>query len=417
LVANAPAPAAENESGRRRILRRTAVTLFLLVLVGSILAFFVGLLIGELPVFIAGSAGFVGCGLIADVVGALRIGEPDEDPAQLRSRRRLAVAEVLLITGWVVLAFVAWFDRPLVLGTAWAVGVVVIVVVFRELRHASGIVDPEPETLQDAPPADFSPEQAEHFWRERNRRLLWATLMLFDVAAYGGALLAGVLIGGDSAVAALGVSALLLVPITLVAWRLHKWLDIPFGAIPPRPEPEETAVPQEVEYRVGLVNAALLPLAVAFVSIMLGAIAISEGRKGPEPAISSAAALLVAAATVLAVASAIAIFVRSRRMRLEVGPDGLRSVNFWSSRAVRWAEIERIEAASSPGLTAVMTIASALAEQEAPGARALDVRLKDGGAVRVGVRNFADPHRSAGFQRILVALRREAAAHEVPIRF
>lgn len=417
MVAHAPAPAADSESRGRRRLRRAALTVFFVVLVASVLAFFAGLLAQIWSLFVAGAVGFVGCALIGDVVAALTAEEPGDDAASRRSRRGLAVAEVLLTFGWVVFALAAWHDRVVVLGLAWAAGIIVITLVFHELRSAHGIVEPEPDTLADAPPPDFSPAQAERFWRDRNARLIWGALMLFDVAAYGGALFGGILLAGETAAGAIGVTVLLLVPVALVSFGLHKWLDIPFGAMPPRIEPDQADVPQQADYRVGFVTAALMPLAVAFLPLMFGAIVIGEGRKGPEPAIGSTGTVLVAAAMAASLVVAVAIFVRARRMRLEVGPHGVRVVNFWISRAVRWDEIERIYAARSAGLTATTAVGSAMGGVDIPDARGLRVALKDGGEVRVGVRNFADPLRDARFQRILVALRREAAAHGVPTQF
>src|SRR5688500_1348346 len=107
-----------------------------------------------------------------------------------------------------------------------------------------------------------------------------------------------------------------------------------------------------------------MPFAIAFVALMFGAIVIGEGRREPEPSIGARGTGVTIAALTLAFVCAIAIFVRSRRMRLEVDRDGLRVVNFWSSKSARWDEIERIHAARSAGLTTGLDVASELAAAE-----------------------------------------------------
>jgi Bacterial PH domain len=191
--------------------------------------------------------------------------------------------------------------------------------------------------------------------------------------------------------------------------------------IPARPRPNVRDVPDTVVYPAGVFNVVLVFFAPAFVSVMLGAIVVGLGLEGEEPSFGYGGAALVIAATVACVAGAAAAAVRVRRMRLEVSPEGLRVVNFWSGRSLRWDEIDRVETRAHLALAVAVATVGAAADRDIPvqSLRGVRVRLKDPRAspLGIGVVSLGDPLRDEHLQRALVALRREGEAHGVPVGF
>ena len=134
--------------------------------------------------------------------------------------------------------------------------------------------------------------------------------------------------------------------------------------------------------------------------------------------LSKGAAAAVVAATALGVALSIAAYARVRRMRLEVGPEGVRIVNFFRASAfARWHEIASVEPSGPWARTGLAMAVATVADvpDELITGRGIRIRLDDVNSLPVEVTALTDPNRDAHFQQVLVALRREGAAHDVPV--
>jgi hypothetical protein len=118
----------------------------------------------------------------------------------------------------------------------------------------------------------------------------------------------------------------------------------------------------------------------------------------------------------------VAVGVRALRMRMDVGPDGLRIVNFWKSHDIPWASAAAVEDARSRLLNTLSIAVATTGQDVSPSlTHGICVRLKDGRGdpalaprIRATVTVGVDPERSARYAALVVALRREAEAHEVP---
>jgi hypothetical protein len=393
-----------------------ASTLLIAAFSGSFVVFFVGMLATTDAMFSWGLAAFTVSSLAVDIFFAWYPVDADVDAAAERRRRRLALTETLALAGWVVVAWIASDGQTILFVIVCAGGGGPIIALFHVLRSRLSPGEASPQPLAEAP-EEVSPQQAERFWAERKVRVIWFLLSLLECGGFFGALLAGVLLAGGTIAGALGVACLVFAPIALLSWALHRRYEIPLmTTMPARPQPEVQDVRETVVYRASMFNAALVFLAPAFVFVMFGAIIVSLGRGGPEPSFGNGTAALVIGATVAGVACALAAAIRVRRMRLEIGPEGLRVVNFFRGAFLTWDEIAHVETAALWWLEGASIVLAAV-EQEVPAVRGVRVRLKDVHAwpLRVSVVNFGDPHRDARLQRALVALRREGEAHGVAV--
>jgi hypothetical protein len=400
-----------SEPAKGRLERALGFSL-LAVFSGSFITFFAAMFIGSDSLFSTGVTALILSGVAIDLFFDLTASGAEE--ARGRSRRRwLAIGEVATVSGWVVFAWSSW--QGVAFWAAAAIGSSVVVAACRLLRRRLGL--PLPQAWEKPP--EVTVGNARRFWTDRGLRAKWWLLVAFQLCGYGAALMLGVLVAGETPAGAFGVTVLVLVPVVLVSWYLHKRWQLPFiSALPPRPEPEPQDVPATVAFRPHGSNALLVLLAPSFVFVLFGAIAVALGREGPEPAFGNGTTAVVVVAAAAAVALSIAAYVRVRRMLLEVGEEGVRIVNFFGGSVfARWQDIARVEP-SGPWARAGLAMAvAAVADvpDEFISGRGMRIRLDETHSLRVEVTAFTDPKRDARFQGVVVALRREGAVHGVPV--
>jgi hypothetical protein len=379
---------------------------------GAFVIVFAAMFIGSDNLFSASVTAFVLAGVAIDLFFDLTASGAED--ARARSRRRwLAIGEVATVSGWVVFAWSLW--QGVALWAAAAIGSSVVVAACRLLRPKLGL--PLPQAREQPP--EVTADDARRFWADRGLRMRWWLLVAFQLCGIGAAFMLGVVVAGETPAGTLGITALFLVPVGFISYYLHKRWQLPLmSALPPRPEPDAQDVPATVAFRPRGVNALLALLAPSFLFVMFATIAVALGREGPEPAFGNGTTAVIVAATAAAVALSVAAYVRVRRMRLEVGPGGVRVVNFFGGSAfARWLDIARVEPSGPWARAGVAMAVAAVADlpDEFMSSRGMRIRLDEAHALRVEVTAFTDPRRDARFQRVVVALRREGAAHGVPV--
>jgi len=420
----------EPPAGGRRRRRATAGlaawVAFLIALGLSLLAFMGGLVFGQTAVFTIGAVGLVALGLAVDLAMAASQVVEGDDPRQRRLRRLLAVGEVCTIVacfaaswwlsaGWDV--YVS-FPEQLLFGLLWIGSSAAAVTAFRGLRRHYGVSEPPAEP----PPPEVPPEVADRFWADRRMRRRWWGLNLYGVLALIASIFAGVLIGGDDYTAAILITFGLLVALGVPWLILHRRWHVPMmRQLPPRRLPVAGEVPGVVSFHPRLTGVLILLVAPPLFALLALGI-VSELRSGPEPAISRTGAAAIFVACGLALTGVVAAGVRALRMRMDVGPDGLRIVNFWKSHDIPWASAAAVEDAPSRLLNTLSIAVATTGQDVSPSlTHGICVRLKDGRGdpalaplIRSTITVGVDPERSVRYAELVVALRREAEAHEVP---
>jgi hypothetical protein len=339
-------------------------------------------------------------------------------PASAPSRLRVAAAIAFCVPP------PALFVAFLVTGTApFAYAFVVSLVVLgafgdvvRRYDRRRAQREPVAGLLTPVVHPELRQDEAAAFWARPHARLTWLLLSTFEAAGLFGGLVAGVVLGGDNPGVALLIVLLAVVVVGLVSWWLHVRTGMPvLTALPARPEPDAHDVPATVAYRPSVATAAAIPLALAFVGGLFGAIVVSEGRPG-----SAATAVIVTTLGLGAVGCG-ALFLGLRRLCLDVRRDGVAVTNPLTRHVVPWPEIARVEATNEWWLFAVVaaaaTTSDTLAETPIPFPRGVRLRLQDGRGIKVAAVLCADPNRNRRLQEALVALRRDAREHGVQVDY
>jgi Bacterial PH domain len=406
-----------------RLSAAARVTL-ILVLAVSVLAIFGGLVFLEWTVFAIGLIGFVGVCVLVDLVTAATLVVEGDDPRQRRERRRLAVLELVAILAcfagsWYVAGrwdvFVT-FQEQIAFGLLWTGSSAATVIGFHALRRRRGISEPP------APPSyapEDSPEVAERFWSERTMRHRWWILNAYTFFGLLGILAAAIVIGKDNP-----TTAMLILFAALIPWlggmaALHSHWKVPImSALPPRPLPEARELPDMVRFRPRL-NVVQFGAIVPIMLVPLYfAILFETMSRGAAVALAVLGGVIVVGTLIAAVWSG--------RLAVEVGPEGMRIVNFFNTHEIPWAKAAAVEAAPQRIATALaIGITGAIGQDVTLSAsHPLCVRLRDGETdpvlarrIRATATSNQDPQRSRRYGELVVAVRREAEAHGVPVRF
>jgi Bacterial PH domain len=410
----------------------TAARAALIVVLGmSVLAIFGGLVFLEWTVVTIGFIGLIGIALLVDIATAASQVVEGDDLRQLRTRRRLAVLELLTIVacfagswyvagGWDV--FVT-LPEQLAFGLLWTATSAATVIIFRALRRRRGISEPP------APPSyhpEDSPEVAERFWSDRMMRHRWWICSLLLFFGLLGIAVATVLLGGDDPTVAMLILFGLLIPLLGGVAALASHWKVPLmSALPPRPLPEVRQIPLVVRFRPRL-NVLRLASIVPIVLVPMCVAIAFEMSSGEAAIMSRGGAVAIAVVGGVVMLGTLAAAWRSGRVAVGVGPDGIWIVNFFHTHEIPWGQVAAVEAAPQriARMLAIGVTGAIGQDVTLSSSHPLCVCLRNGEADPALVRRIRatasvdqDPERSRSYGELVVALRREAEAHGVPVRF